>query len=108
MVGAAGRPLASLQGWLDGLRRRSPRDWGLVVTALLALSTAAYGVGFVLGWGSLELRTKVTYALYLPLTFGPMLLAWRVSRRGALPAATRRAWWRLGVGLAGWFVANVG
>jgi diguanylate cyclase (GGDEF)-like protein len=65
------------------------------------VATAAYVVGFVLGWGGLELRTKVTYALYLPLTFGPMLLAWRVSRRGALPAATRRAWWCLGVGLAG-------
>jgi hypothetical protein len=102
------RSLAPLQGWLGGLARRLPRDWGVAVTALLALLMAAYVVGFVAGWGSPEVRTKVTYALYLPLTFGPMLLAWRVAHRRSLPPATRRAWWRLGVGLAGWFIANVG
>src|ERR671923_670268 len=37
-----------------------------------------------------------------------MVLAWRVAGRWSLPLATRRAWRRLGVGLAGWFVANVG
>ena len=108
MVGATERSLAPLRGWLGGLGRRLPRDWGAAVTALLALLVAAYAVGFVADWGSLEQRTTVTYGLYLPLTFGPMLLAWRVARRGSLPPATRRGWWRLGVGLAGWFVANLG
>ena len=107
-VEATERSLAPLQGWLGGLARRLPRDWGVALTTLLALLMAAYVVGFVSGWGSPEVRTKVTYALYLPLTFGPMLLAWRVAHRGSLPPATRRAWWRLGVGLAGWFIANVG
>jgi len=37
-----------------------------------------------------------------------MVLAWRVAGRRSLPLATRRAWRRLGVGLAGWFLANVG
>jgi diguanylate cyclase (GGDEF)-like protein len=107
MVEAAGRSPAP-PGWLGRLRRRGPRDWGVAVTGVLALLTAAYAVGFVLGWGGPDLRAKVTYALYLPLTSGPMLLAWRVARRGSLPPATRRAWRRLGVGLAGWFLANVG
>jgi diguanylate cyclase len=84
------------------------RDWGVAVTVLLALLTAAYAVGFVLGWGGADARAKLTYALYLPLTFGPMVLAWRVAGRRSLPHATRRAWRRLGAGLAGWFIANVG
>jgi diguanylate cyclase len=108
MIEAAQWFLAPLRGWLGGLARRLPRDWGVAVTVLLALLLAAYVVGFVLELGSLELRTKATYGLYLPLTFGPMLLAWRVAHRRSLPSATRRAWWRLGVGLAGWFIANVG
>jgi hypothetical protein len=84
------------------------RDWGVAVTVVLALLVAAYAVGFVLGWGGADARAKLTYALYLPLTFGPMVLAWRVAGRRSLPPATRRAWRRLGVGLAGWFLANVG
>jgi hypothetical protein len=78
------------------------RDWGVAVTALLALLVAAYAVGFVLGWGDPDQRVRLTYALYLPLTLGPMALAWRVTGRRSLPPATRRAWRRLGVGLAGW------
>jgi diguanylate cyclase len=93
---------------MDETGRRRWRDWGVAVTALLALLTAAYTVGFVLGWGSPDERARLTYALYLPLTFGPMLLAWRVAGRRSLPLATRRAWRRLGTGLAGWFLANVG
>jgi len=84
------------------------RDWGVAVAVLLTLLVAAYGVGFVLGWGGADARAKLTYALYLPLTFGPMVLAWRVAGRRSLPLATRRAWRRVGVGLAGWFLANVG
>jgi len=84
------------------------RDWGVAVAVLLTLLVAAYAVGFVLGWGGADARAKLTYALYLPLTFGPMVLAWRVAGRRSLPLATRRAWRRVGVGLAGWFLANVG
>ena len=93
---------------MDGAGGRRWRDWGVAVTAVLALLVAAYAVGFVLGWGGPDERVRLTYALYLPLTFGPMVLAWRVAGRRSLPAATRRAWRRLGVGLAGWFVANLG
>lgn len=89
-----------------GGRRRL--DWGVAVTAPLALLTATYAVGFVLGWGGADARVKLTYALYLPLTFGPMVLAWRVAARRALPPATRRAWRLLGAGLAGSFLANLG
>ena len=66
-------------------------DRGVAVTVLLALLVAAYVVGFVLGWGGDDERAKLTYALYLPLTFGPMVLAWRVAGRRSLPPATRRA-----------------
>jgi hypothetical protein len=93
---------------MDETGGRRWRDWGVAVTALLALLLAAYTVGFLLGWGSPDARARLTYALYLPLTFGPMLLAWRVAGRRSLPLATRRAWRRLGTGLAGWFLANVG
>jgi diguanylate cyclase len=93
---------------MDEAGGRRWRDWGVAVTALLALLVAAYAVGFVLGWGDPDQRVRLTYALYLPLTLGPMALAWRVTGRRSLPPATRRAWRRLGVGLAGWFVANVG
>jgi hypothetical protein len=93
---------------MDEAGGRRWRDWGVAVTAVLALLVAAYAVGFVLGWGGPEERARLTYALYLPLTFGPMVLAWRVAARRSLPPATRAAWRRLGVGLAGWFVANLG
>jgi hypothetical protein len=83
---------------MDGRRRL---DWGVAVTVALALL-----VGFVLGWGGGDARARLTYALYLPLTFGPMALAWRVAARRALPPATRRAWRLLGAGLAGWFLAG--
>jgi diguanylate cyclase len=90
---------------MDGRRRL---DWGVAVTVALALLVAAYAVWFVLGWGGADARARLTYALYLPLTFGPMALAWRVAARRALPPATRRAWRLLGAGLAGWFLANIG
>jgi hypothetical protein len=67
---------------MDETGGRRWRDWGVAVTALLALLLAAYTVGFLLGWGSPDARARLTYALYLPLTFGPMLLAWRVAGGG--------------------------
>jgi hypothetical protein len=36
---------------MDETGGRRWRDWGVAVTALLALLMAAYTVGFLLGWG---------------------------------------------------------
>src|ERR671925_658375 len=49
---------------MDEAGGRRWRDWGVAVTALLALLLAVYTVGFVLGWGGPDERAKLTYALY--------------------------------------------
>ena len=78
--------------------------WGTAVCFVIALDVVVFFSWLLFHWGADDNASLIDNALFIPLSGGAALLAWRTSSHRALSIRVRRAWGILGLAfLAYWF-----